>query len=83
MRPADTSPQAWEVYLGLVRKMPPEERMRRALELSEEVRRAAEAGLRLKYPRADEREIALRRARLELGPELFAKAFGGETIPDE
>ena len=48
MRPADTSPQAWEVYLGLVRAMSPAERLRRALELSEEVRCVAEAGLRLK-----------------------------------
>jgi hypothetical protein len=82
MRPADTSPEAWEAYLDLVRKMPPAERLRRALELSEDVRRVAEAGLRLKYPRAGEREIALRRARLELGRELFRKAYG-EAIPDE
>jgi hypothetical protein len=82
MRPADTSPEAWEVYLGLVRKMPPAERLRRALELSEEVRCVAEAGLRLRYPRADESEIALRRARLELGLELFRKAYG-EALPDE
>ena len=82
MRPADTSPEAWEAYLDLVRKMHPEERLRRALELSEEVRRAAEAGLRLKYPRADEREITLRRARLELGRELFRKAYG-EAVSDE
>ncbi len=82
MRPADTSPEAWEVYLGLVRAMPPAERLRRALELSEEVRRVAEAGLRLRYPRADEREITLHRARLELGPDLFRKAYP-EALPDE
>ena len=82
MRPADTSPEAWEAYLGLVRQMHPEERLRRALELSEDVRRVAEAGLRLKYPRADEREITLRRARLELGRELFRKAYG-EAVSDE
>lgn len=82
MRPADTSPEAWEAYLRLVRGMRPEERLRRALEPSEEVRRAAEAGLRLKFPQADEREITLRRARLELGPELFRKAYG-EAVPDE
>ena len=82
MRPSDTSPEAWEVYLDLVRKMKPEERLRRALELSEDVRRAAEAGLRLKYPLAGEREITLRRGRLELGRELFRKVYG-EAIPDE
>ena len=82
MRPADTSPEAWDVYLGLVRAMSPAERLSRALELSEEVRRVAEAGLRLRYPRADEREITLRRARLELGRELFRKAYG-EALPDE
>jgi hypothetical protein len=82
MLPADTSPQAWEVYLELVRKMKPEDRLRRALELSEDVRHAAESGLRLKYPLADDREIALRRGRLELGRELFRKVYG-EAIPDD
>jgi hypothetical protein len=82
MRPADTSPEAWELYVDLVRKMKPEERLRRALELSETVRSFVEAGLRLKYPQAGEREITLRRGRLELGRELFRKVYG-EVLPDD
>jgi hypothetical protein len=82
MRPADTSPEAWAVYLDLVRKMTPAERLRRSLELSEDVRRIAEARLRLRYPHASDREITLRRGRLELGRELFRKVYGDE-IPDD
>jgi hypothetical protein len=63
--------------------MPPEEKLRRALELSAGLRRAAEAGLRERYPDAGEREIFLRLARLTLGQELFKKAYGKAALPDE
>jgi hypothetical protein len=82
MRPADTSPEAWRVFLEIQRRMPPAEKMRRALELSESVRRAAEAGLRQHYPQAGEREIFLRRVRLELGRDLFRKAYGEAILDD-
>ncbi len=38
----------------------------------------AEAGLRRRFPEADDREIFLRRVRLILGKELFEKAYGIE-----
>ena len=82
MRPDDTSPEAWKVYLDIQRRMPPAEKIARAFEWSEVVRRFAEAGLRERYPRADEREILLRYARMTLGEELFRKAYGDE-LPDE
>ena len=31
MRPRDTSPEAWNVLMDLLRKIPPEEKLRRAL----------------------------------------------------
>ena len=78
MRPADTSPEAWKVLMDLTRKMSPEEKLQRALELSWTVRLAAEAGLRQAYPHASEREIFLRSARQNLGAELFRKVYGEE-----
>jgi len=82
MRPADTSPEAWAVYLDLVRRMTPAERLQRALEWSDVVQKLLEAGLREKFPRADECEIFLRSARLRLGRDLFRKAYG-DLLPDD
>jgi hypothetical protein len=82
MRPADTSPKAWEVFLDIQRRMSPEEKIARAFEWSDVVRRFAEAGLRERYPDAGEHEILLRYARMTLGPELFRRAYG-DTLPDE
>jgi hypothetical protein len=82
MRPADTSPEAWEVLTDLQRKMPPAEKMLLAFEWSEMVRQFAEAGLRERYPHASEREIFLRYARQSLGDDLFRKVYGSELSDD-
>jgi hypothetical protein len=82
MRPDDTSPEAWKIYLDIQRRMSPAEKIARAFEWSEVVRRFAEAGLRERYPDADEHEILLRYARMTLGRELFLKAYG-DALPDE
>jgi hypothetical protein len=78
MRPRDTSPEAWKVLMDLMRKIPPEEKLRRTFEYSALVRSFAEAGLRQKHPDAGEREIFLRAARQRLGADLYAKVYGAE-----
>ena len=82
MRPADTSPEAWEVLTDLQRRMSPGEKMQLAFEWSEIVRQFAEAGLREKYPGASERELFLRYARQSLGEDLFRKVYGWELPED-
>jgi len=82
MRPADTSPEAWDVFLDIQRRMPPSEKLWRALEYSEFVRSLAEGVLRQRHPLASEREIFLREARQRLGYDLFRKAYG-EELPDD
>jgi hypothetical protein len=82
MRPADTTPEAWKVFLDIQRRMTPGEKLQRTLEWSAAVRRFAEAGLRQRYPHADEHEILLRYARLTLGRELFCKAYG-DALPED
>ena len=82
MRPADTSPEAWKVFLDLQRKMSPAEKLQRTLEFSDMVRKFAEAGMRQRYRNADERELFLRMARQNLGPELFRKVYG-DVIRDD
>jgi hypothetical protein len=78
VRPEDTSPEAWKVFLDLQRRTPPAEKIRRAMSLSKTVQLLSEAGLRRKFPEADDREIFLRRARLTLGEDLFRKAYSAE-----
>lgn len=65
--------------MELVRKMSPEQKLQRALELSSAVRMARAAGLRQRYPEAGEHEIFLLLARESLGKELFAKVYGGDV----
>ncbi|MDR3702945.1 MAG: hypothetical protein P4L56_25085 [Candidatus Sulfopaludibacter sp.] len=76
MCPSDTSPEAWRVFLELVRRATPGERMKRALEVSETVRAFAEAGMRARHPHADDREIFLRMAQLYLGDNLARRVYG-------
>ena len=76
MRPADTSPEAWRVLIGLIRQLSPEERLQRAIELSEAVRLAGEDALRRSHPHSSEREIFLLAARQRLGDDLYRRVYG-------
>lgn len=78
MRPRDTSPEAWKVYIDLYRSVPPAEKIRRAMSMTQTGHLLAEAGLRRRFPDADDREIFLRRVQLTLGKDLFRKAYGAE-----
>jgi hypothetical protein len=82
MRPRDTSPEAWRVFIGIIREMSPDERLHRTLEYSDFIRGVCEAGVRHEYPEADEREVFLRTAQRCLGQELFRKVYG-EALPGD
>jgi hypothetical protein len=81
MRPSDTSPEAWRVFIGIIREMSPQERFERTLELSEFVRGVCEAGIRTEYAGASDREVFLRLTQRTLGFELFRKVYG-DVIPN-
>lgn len=80
MRPADTSPEAWRVVIGIFREMSQQQRFERTLEISDYVRSFCEAGIRSQYPEASEQEVFLRLTQRVLGPELFRKAYG-DVLP--
>jgi len=61
--------------LDLVRRLSPEERLRRALELSAAVRQMGEAGIRQAYPGASEQELFMRIAERQLGKELSRQVY--------
>lgn len=74
----DTSPDAWRALLGLYRKMPPEERLRRVAALNRMTRTMALSGMRERHPDASEEEIRLRCAALWLDRDTMRRAYGWE-----
>ena len=64
------------MLLDLLRRMPPEEKLQRAIDLSAAVRQAGEAGIRQAHPTATEAEIFALVARRQLGDELFMRVYG-------
>jgi hypothetical protein len=64
--------------MDLMRTIPPEEKLRRAIEFTAMVRKFSEAGIRQAHPAASEREVFLRVAQRQLGNELFQKVYGDE-----
>jgi len=82
MRPDDTSPEAWKVFLDLQTGYSPSQRLQRALDWLEIVRETAAGGLRRLHPQASGHELFLRYARRRLGSELFRKVYG-DVLPDD
>ena len=64
--------------MELHRRMSPGEKLARVLQMSEDMNRTCEAGLKQRYPNASDREVFLRRARITLGEEIFEKVYGAE-----
>ncbi|MBV8205430.1 MAG: hypothetical protein JO041_01455 [Acidobacteria bacterium] len=67
---SDTSPQAAEVHLEWFRRMTPAQRLEMALEMSEEVRGLALAGLRSRRPELTANELKRELIRLMYGLEI-------------
>jgi hypothetical protein len=81
----DTDPRAMAIWLELLRRKTPGERIAMAFELTDFALRMAESGVRARYPEASEREIFLRAAALRLPRDLMIRAYGwdpGES-PEE
>lgn len=72
----DTSPEAEQVLIELLRRAPGWRRLQLADRMSATVRNLCLAGLRTRHPQASEAELRRRFADLQLGPELAAKAYG-------
>jgi hypothetical protein len=71
----DTSSDAEEVRLELVRRMTPEQRIGVAMRLSQQVRDMARAAIARRFPELDEAQARIRLVELLYGIELAA-GFG-------
>ena len=78
----DTSPEAEEVLLALMRQTPPWRKMELLDRLNAMARELALAGLRQRHPTASEAELRRRLADLLLGSELACKAYGPLVVED-
>jgi len=72
----DTDPKMEALQIRLWREASPARKMQMLAQLNDSVRLLALAGLRSRYPQADENELRYRLAVLLLGEELARKAFG-------
>jgi len=78
--PADTTLDAARVQFEVLRRIGPEGRFRRMVELSDNLQAVAAAGVRNRHPEYSDETVRLAVARLKLGDELFRKAFPRVTV---
>ena len=78
----DTSPEAEQVLLSLMRAAPTWRKLEMVDELNQTVRLLATVGLKERYPLAAPAELNRRLADLMLGPDIAARAFGPIQPPE-
>lgn len=72
----DTDPRAMEVWLELMRKMPPGEKLAAVFNGSHFVLQMYEMGVRRLYPDADDEEVLRRVASRHLPADIVARVCG-------
>lgn len=72
----DTDSRAMDVWLDVLRRMTPEDRFARALELNALAQRVSEAGVRSAHPGATDREVFLRAAARRLPRDWMLRVYG-------
>jgi hypothetical protein len=80
---ADTTPEALAIFYDLQRRRTPAEKLNDVFELSAWLFAATEAGVRLRHPGIDEREVFLRAASLRLPRDLMIAAYGWDPLQHE
>ncbi len=80
---ADTDPRAMEVWLDLLRRMPAGKKIESVFSLSRMAIQFSEAGVRMAYPEADDREVFLRTAARRLSRDLMIRVYGWDPHAHE
>jgi hypothetical protein len=81
MRAHDTSRDAHEVQLRLYRAMTNAQRSELALRMSDDVRRIAAEGIRVRHPDYTERDVRRALVALLYGADAAAKVWPGSPLP--
>jgi hypothetical protein len=78
----DTDPRAMEIWLDLLRRMPPGEKLGATLNASQFLLQMYEMGVRRLHPDANDREVLLRVAARHLPRDLVIRAYGWDPQAD-
>jgi hypothetical protein len=76
----DTTPEALAVFYEIQRNRPPEQKLADAFDLSQGLFELTKAGIRMRYPEAEEREVFLRAVATRLPRELMIRAYGWDPL---
>jgi hypothetical protein len=79
MTAADTPPEILRLQVEIFRRMTPEERLRRGLELTQACRSLMREGVRRRHPEYDEKLLREAVIRLTLPEDLFLAAYPQAT----
>jgi len=80
--PSDTTLEAVRKEIEILRRLGPQVRARMAFEMSDNLRRIVEAGVRNRHPDCDQKKIKLEVLRLMVGDKLYRQMFKGtKTLP--
>lgn len=74
----DTTEEAEQVQVEIFRQMKPEARLKAGIALSWTCRKLMETGVRLRHPEYNSNQVQLAVIRLQIGRELFMKAYPQE-----
>jgi len=80
LRPRDTSIEAWEIYIGVLRKMTPEQRMLKGFQLTDMARRVAMHGIKERHPDYSDKEVKLALLRMTITEGQWKEHFGDLEI---
>jgi hypothetical protein len=75
--PADTTLEAARKEFEILRKLGPQVRASMAFEMSDNLRRIVEAGVRNRHPDFDEKKIKLQVLQLMIGDKLYRQMLEG------
>lgn len=78
--PLDTTLAAHGAQIAAYRRMSPERRLLRAMQMCDDARSISRAGIRSRHPEYTTEEVALALFRLVLGDDLFCAAYPGRPL---
>jgi len=78
--PSDTTPEAHRKQIEILRKMSPEQRAITSLELSDNVRQIAMAGIKKQHPDFTDTQIRRELLRRLVGDKLFQKIIAEKGL---
>lgn len=78
--PRDTSPDAFWAQCNALRRLGTAGRLRLAFDLTDQVWKTTEAGIRRRHPEYSDEQVRLALIRMRLGNDLFQIGFPGQQV---